>query len=396
MEVNTVGAISTAKKCVGFLITDMCGFTKTVKKCGPIHFGSLIMKQRFIVQIVLDHYGTQHKYNEGDDVIAILDSGRTAMMAALEITRLILEYNSTQQKRFQINLSGVGCSQGNDYILTEGEGKIFGECYSAGFRLGEDIVRDFEVCITEELYESVKDDPEFEQIQFILNESLKESEGLVYRNLRGQMKNYACSLHPWKPTGEYEDIFQQRLEPGANLEELDAQINARCRQDGTVVMYGIQNSRHDLKRFVRLYETALSLILSACRQYNGKVLEPSLILFDSPTDGVLACFQARKNILEFNEGKEKEEQIDVNGFGVHSGSMLYYPNAFHMGDPINTASKMGEDNAQNMEILVSKETYALIEPLVGFEEEFRAGRLKEDLYASDNHILCYSFPVLAK
>jgi hypothetical protein len=45
-----------------------------------------------------------------------------------------------EAKRFQINLSGVGVSQGSDYILTEGEGKIFGECYSAGFRLGEDIV----------------------------------------------------------------------------------------------------------------------------------------------------------------------------------------------------------------------------------------------------------------
>lgn len=74
------------------------------------------MKQRFIVQvrfsiilssihltsqIVLDHYGTQHKYNEGDDVIAILDSGRTAMMAALEITRLILEYNSTRMNELK-------------------------------------------------------------------------------------------------------------------------------------------------------------------------------------------------------------------------------------------------------------------------------------------------------
>jgi hypothetical protein len=46
----------------------------------------------------LDHYGVLHQYNEGDDVIAILDSGKKAVMAALEITRLILAYNATRMR----------------------------------------------------------------------------------------------------------------------------------------------------------------------------------------------------------------------------------------------------------------------------------------------------------
>lgn len=97
------------KKRVGFLVTDMTyinfyfiffylfsrGFTKTVREKGPIHFGSLIMKQRHIVQSVLSHYKSSHSYNEGDDVIAILDSGKTATLAALEITHLIRLSNST-------------------------------------------------------------------------------------------------------------------------------------------------------------------------------------------------------------------------------------------------------------------------------------------------------------
>jgi hypothetical protein len=62
------------------------------------------------------------------------------------------------------------------------------------------------------------------------------------------------------------------------------------------------------QRFVRLYETAVALIHAACRQYNGQILEPSLILFAAPADGVGACFQARRNLLEYNHGMRMQRK----------------------------------------------------------------------------------------
>jgi len=374
---------------VGFFVTDMSGFTKTVRESGPIHFGSLIMKQRFIAHSVLKTYHFIHTYNEGDDVIAILASGKLATLAALELTNLIRQYNAqVPSDKWKINLSGVGVSHGDRYYVAH-DAKIFGKDFSRGFRIGEDMVENCEVCVENSLYLMIKDLPEFANITFVENRSLLESDDLIFWHLDGNI-NYKCSLPTWSEDGRFVDLFQARLEPNADVESIDNQINQRCLHHGcTVIMFGIVNSRDNLELFIELYEVGIQLIHDAFREHDALILEPTLIVMHDPTKALQAIFQARNAILEYQSKCQGDAQIKVNGFGMHSGSMLYLENEFWIGDPINTASKMGEDRAENMEILVSMTSWELVDQ--SLFENFPHER--KNLEASGNDLPCLSFSV---
>lgn len=41
-----------------------------------------------------------------------------------------------------------------------------------------------------------------------------------------------------------------------------------------------------------------------------------------------------------------KDKVKVSGYGIHSGELLYIPDTdVHWGDPVNTASKLGQDTA---------------------------------------------------
>jgi len=51
---------------------------------------------------------------------------------------------------------------------------------------------------------------------------------------------------------------------------------------------------------------------------------------------------------------QADQPLKVSGFGVHTGQLLHIPGTdIHWGDPVNTASKLGEDLAKKGEIYLS-------------------------------------------
>eukprot|EP01102_Stenamoeba_stenopodia_P018910 TRINITY_DN7014_c0_g1_i3.p1 TRINITY_DN7014_c0_g1~~TRINITY_DN7014_c0_g1_i3.p1 ORF type:complete len:127 (-),score=22.74 TRINITY_DN7014_c0_g1_i3:12-392(-) len=68
-------------------------------------------------------------------------------------------------------------------------------------------------------------------------------------------------------------------------------------------------------------------------------------------------------IERFNSEKtEAEDRVALKGFGIHHGDLLIIPNSnVHWGDPVNTASKLGEDIADDMDVLISIEAHRLLQ-----------------------------------
>jgi len=306
----------------------------------------------------------------------------------LEICNLIKKYNSLiENPKWRINLSGVGAGCGDDNCIAH-DGKIFGKSYSRTFIIGEDMVSNGEVCVTEELYELVKGEAALKNITFEVDNQLKESNNLVYYHLKGTVDYKIPDIEPWKPTGQFVDHFQARLEPGANVLQIDEDINKTClRHNSTIMMFGIKNSQDNIQQFSTMYAAALNIIHGQCKLFEGQELEPCLILFSDPNQALKAALGSVKGILEYNKGKDGEHKIDVNGFGLHIGSMLFYPGAFHIGDPINTSSKLGEDLAEGLEVLVSTKCWEAIDKAL-FSQFVNVAK---DLEASGNKLPALSF-----
>merc|ERR1712048_553467 len=94
--------------------------------------------------------------------------------------------------------------------------------------------------------------------------------------------------------------------------------------------------------------------------YNARKVEDVLYLFSDPVDAILFATQCRANVEKWNEENlvHGGAQVSIKGFGVHTGEILFIDGTdVHWGDPVNTASKLGQDFASNAEIVISKPTY---------------------------------------
>ena len=62
-----------------------------------------------------------------------------------------------------------------------------------------------------------------------------------------------------------------------------------------------------------------------------------------------------------NKGANAAPGNSLSGFGIHLGKMLFLSGTdVHWGDPVNTASKLGQDLASEGEILLSRPAYDVV------------------------------------
>jgi class 3 adenylate cyclase len=62
----------------------------------------------------------------------------------------------------------------------------------------------------------------------------------------------------------------------------------------------------------------------------------------------------KNTMKEYNANhKDAKDHIGVSGYGIHQGEILFFQGTdIHWGDPVNTSSKLGQDLAQDGDILI--------------------------------------------
>lgn len=107
----------------------------------------------------------------------------------------------------------------------------------------------------------------------------------------------------------------------------------------------------------------LAIIEPVFRSYGGTKMEDLLWIFQSPADAVLATVEARREVELHNASRHaKRTPCRIDGYGIHYGSILFVKDTdVHWGDPVNTASKLGQDIATDGNILITQEVYQKIE-----------------------------------
>ncbi len=148
------------------MFTDLAGFSRRAAEYGIIHFLQTIYEsQQLLVPCIDDYDGILLKM-DGDSMLVIFRKAAKAIECAIEMQRILKEYNAAKPEAEQILLC-VGIGYG--LMLHIGDTDVFGPQVNAASKLGEDTAKAEEILVTDSVAEAAKELPgvSFEPISVI-------------------------------------------------------------------------------------------------------------------------------------------------------------------------------------------------------------------------------------
>jgi len=145
----------------------------------------------------------------------------------------------------------------------------------------------------------------------------------------------------------------------SELERLDCELREKHMLIKAALMFDFEFANtDDVERQLSLKFDCLSRLTRILHSHNAAVVEDVLYLFDRPADAVLAALACRTEVDERKrQAGVAEPAVCIKGYGIHVGELLFVEGTdIHWGDPVNTASKMGQDHAHDGQVLISQET----------------------------------------
>jgi len=330
---------------------------------------------------ILHHNGAIYITTEADNLIVVFPTAKGALMSAICMQKAVAQYNSSlpsEKSHFALTLNGVGVDYGPGPFVDKSD-SLHGKTFTNAYVIGEDLCDEGVVMVTGDVREAVRDDPEFAKAVF--RPHVAEDNDLVSRTSETTGGLFDCImddidftvadvsddryLHPDLVT------FAKRHEHSAskdNLDKLDEHISSKYFETRTVAMFDVDYENYDeweahgysADDLLCIQFECLSHLQGVLTRYGAEKVEDMLYLFSNPVDailGVVACRSHMEQELQHAEAINKPAMV-VKGYGVHMGGLLTVPGTdVHWGDPVNTASKLGQDLADNGEIIISKEVY---------------------------------------
>lgn len=109
--------------------------------------------------------------------------------------------------------------------------------------------------------------------------------------------------------------------------------------------------------FLKLIQDARNVIAPRIVEHGGILLkceaDNCYAFFESPDSAIQASLDINERLFRRNQDEEPENHIYV-AVGIDYGDVLLVGSDDFYGDPVNTASKLGEDIADRTQILVTK------------------------------------------
>jgi len=109
--------------------------------------------------------------------------------------------------------------------------------------------------------------------------------------------------------------------------------------------------------FLKLILRTRQIVGQIVRSNNGLLLkydaDNCYAFFDRPDDAIHASLEINEALFRSNEAFDLEEHIFLS-VGIDYGRVLLIDDAEFFGDPVNTASKLGEDLALRADTLVTE------------------------------------------
>lgn len=335
---------------VAVVVSDLTGLTKTTRKFGILQTASNIARMRQLALPSLKRLGMIDYDTEGDNLIMTFADLPSAAQAAYECQQRWKQYDEelpAGREHFKIRPSGFAVAWGP--ARRKGNHMV-GRGFQTSYKLAEDEASGGQILVGPVVQKMITED-------LLPGAAWKAVEGGDLLELvpsTGMKETFAQQ----GPAPAFDDdrfldpnlmLLAKRHDPQANLPAIDADLRSRFMHQGmAAIMYRLDESApHSEKEKAHQVVHDCFWKAPGVIKYEDINVEPQrdLNFFDtggSALKAVMAASQLAGSI--------------VNGWGIHTGEVLLMPNTdVHWGDPVNTASKIGQDLADPGEILISDE-----------------------------------------
>lgn len=171
-------------------------------------------------------------------------------------------------------------------------------------------------------------------------------------------------LHPLTGHREFDGLIADfaELRDPAEIEAAHEQIWDRFGTEGAVFIsdmasFSSTSRKLGVCHFLKMIHRARQIIAPIVEGHNGMLLkcdaDNCYAFFKSPDDAIRASFEANRALFRANDTFGIGEQIYLS-VGIDYGRVLLIGDIDFFGDPVNTASKLGEDLAVREEVLVTR------------------------------------------
>ena len=172
---------------------------------------------------------------------------------------------------------------------------------------------------------------------------------------------------PAAPFGASEDftrLIDALAEAGAPDEQarLEREIWERYGTEGTVLIsdmasFSHMSRAHGICHYLGLIRRIRRLLAPLIARHGGRLLkceaDNCYALFERPDDALAASIAAHAALAADNAAALAASRVFLS-VGIDHGKLLLVGNEDYFGDPVNTASKLGEDLAGKGETLITR------------------------------------------
>jgi class 3 adenylate cyclase len=171
-------------------------------------------------------------------------------------------------------------------------------------------------------------------------------------------------LNPLTGHGEFDSLIGafSELRDAGELELARQRIWERFGVEGAVFIsdmasFSSTSRKIGVCHFLKLIHRARQIIAPLIAKNNGLLLkcdaDNCYAFFENTDDAIRASFDINAELFRHNDEFSLTEQIYLS-VGIDYGRVLLIGDVEFFGDPVNTASKLGEDLAIKAETLVTK------------------------------------------
>ena len=171
-------------------------------------------------------------------------------------------------------------------------------------------------------------------------------------------------LNPLTGNRDFDGLIAEfaKLRSEDEMEAARAQIWDKYGTEGTVFIsdmasFSSTSRKIGVCHFLKMIHRARQIIAPLIAANNGLLLkcdaDNCYAFFESVDDAIQASFDVNSALFAHNEDFGIAEQIYLS-VGIDYGRVLLIGDLDFFGDPVNTASKLGEDLAVKAETLVTK------------------------------------------
>ena len=156
------------RRPVAVLVLDSCGFTRTVRSMGIIHFLALLERLARLARPIIERTGGRVLKREADNIFAIFPDVESAVSCADQILDYVTMANELLPADDEVDVS-LGVGYGDALLI--GDDDLYGDEMNLACKLGEDLAGRHELLVTETARAALGEHPkwQFEPAEFSIS-----------------------------------------------------------------------------------------------------------------------------------------------------------------------------------------------------------------------------------